>query len=50
MVKNIIYEDDINKTFQTYIKKEFEAYKTNMTSSDTTRGAYAVFEDRKSVV
>lgn len=40
MVKNIIYEDDINKTFQTYIKKEFEAYKTNM----TTRGAYAVFE------
>lgn len=44
MVKNIIYEDDINKAFQTYIKKEFETYKTNMTSSDTTRGAYAVFE------
>ena len=44
MVKNIIYEDDINKTFQTYIKKEFETYKTNMTSSDTARGAYAVFE------
>ena len=44
MVKNIIYEDNINKTFQTYIKKEFETYKTNMTSSDTTRGTYAVFE------
>jgi len=44
MVKNIIYEDDINKTFQTYIKKEFETYKANMTLSDTTRGAYAVFE------
>lgn len=45
MVKNIIYEDDINKAFQAYIKKEFETYKTNMTSSDTTRGAYAVFEN-----
>lgn len=44
MVKNIIYEDDINKAFQTYIKKEYETYKTNMTSSDTTRGAYTVFE------
>ena len=40
----LTYEDDINKASQTYIKKEYETYKTNMTSSDTTRGAYTVFE------